>query len=137
MAGPDPSYRDVRLHPDHDDIFFRIFFAGFAAARSALIRSSDAAALFSPLISSDLSLRHCSASAPVKALLRMVGVRLLTRARALLICCSMRSAWAKSWSTRRTISVCSSMGGQLKGYAASFFALMFDWLTPSDLTALQ
>src|SRR5690554_8070579 len=122
----------------HTVVFrFRVFFAGFTAARSALILSNNAPARFSPLISSGLSLRHCSVSSPRKALARMDWVRLFTRDRALLTCCSMRSAWAKGWSTRRTISVCSSMGGQLKGYAASFFALMFDWLTPSDLTALQ
>src|SRR5690554_2304275 len=73
----------------HTVVFrFRVFLGGLAAARSALILSSNASALFSPLISSGLSLRHCSVSSPRKALARMDWVRLLTRARALLTCCS-------------------------------------------------
>src|SRR5690554_1148773 len=87
----------------HTVVFrFRVFLGGFAAARSALIRSSNASALFSPLISSGLSLRHCSESSPRKALARMDWVRLLTRASALLTCSSMRSAWAKSRSEEHT-----------------------------------
>src|SRR5690554_2808777 len=96
----------------HTIVFrFPVFLGGLAAARSALILSSNASALFSPLISSGLSLRHCSVSSPRNALARMDWVRLLTRAKALLTCCSMRSAWAKSWSTWWTISVCSETVG--------------------------
>src|SRR5680860_152121 len=92
-------HTDVRQPLTHDETFFRVFFAGVIAARSALILPSSASALLLPLISSGLSLRHCSVSSPRNALARMDRVRLLTCAEALFTCFSMVSAQAKNWST--------------------------------------
>jgi hypothetical protein len=77
------------------DNHITLFYARFLpplAARSALIFSSSAAALFSPLMRSGFSARHWAVSSPRKAFARIDWVRLLTRVRALLTCFSMVSA---------------------------------------------
>ncbi|ALQ89986.1 hypothetical protein AQD72_26165 [Klebsiella pneumoniae] len=80
------------MFDNHHYAFLREDFLPLLAARSALILSSSAVALFSPLIRLGFSARHWAVSSPRNAFARIDWVRLLTRVKALLTCFSMVSA---------------------------------------------